>query len=167
MPEFLQTLSQLYQVQLERYRNRPFLRATMAACALVSTASGAVSLRQRVRVDRLMETLDALRVFDPHEGVDLFNGFVEGLRADPEAGRREALEAITSEVAHEPEKADLLGRICLAVSQRDGVIPDAEWRQVASLCQCLGLDPTACGLGELGLRADRGDTGDTANQEEV
>jgi tellurite resistance protein TerB len=154
MAELLQTLRQLYQVQLGRYRNRPFLRATMAACALVSMASGSVSFRQRVRVDYIIEALDALKVFDPHEGVDLFNEFVDVLKADPEVGRRQALDVIAGEVAQEPEKARLLARICLAVSQRDGVIPVAEGREVASLCQCLGVDPRTCGLDELGISAD-------------
>ena len=75
--------------------------AAMAACALVSVASGSVSFRHRVHVDRLMDTLDALRVFDPHEGVELFNQFVDALKADPEAGHRHALEVIADEVAHE------------------------------------------------------------------
>jgi tellurite resistance protein TerB len=158
MPEFLQSLSQLYQAQLQRHRNRPFLRAAMAACALVSVASGSVSFRHRVHVDRLMDTLDALKVFDPHEGVEQFNQFVDALKADPEAGHRHALEVIADEVAHEPEKARLLGRICLAVSQRDGVIPAAEWREVASLCRCLGVAPTTCGLDEIVTSA--GECGD-------
>jgi tellurite resistance protein TerB len=146
MSELIQTLSQLYRVQLERYRNRPFLRATMAACALVSMASGSVSLRQRVRIDRLMETLDALKVFDPHEGVELFNELVDALKLDPAAGRQHALEVIAEEVSQQPEKARFVVRICLAVSQRDGTIPPAEWREVESLCRCLGVDPDSCGL---------------------
>jgi tellurite resistance protein TerB len=150
MSEFVHTLSQLYRTQLERYRNRGFLCAAMAGCALVSMASGSVSFRKRVRVDSLLETLDALRVFDPHEGVEMFDEFASAIKADPEAGRRQALDVIRKEVAHEPEKARLLGRICLAVSGRDGEIPGVELREVASLCQELGLDPLSCGLGEIG-----------------
>jgi tellurite resistance protein len=150
MSEFVHTLSHLYRTQLERYRNRGFLRAAMAACALVSMASGSVSFRKRVRVDSLLETLDALRVFDPHEGVEMFDEFAYAIKADPEAGRRQALDVIWKEVADDPEKARLLGRICLAVSERDGGMSEAEVREVASLCQALGLDPLSCGLGEIG-----------------
>lgn len=144
MSEFIRSVAQLYSGQLMRYRNRPFLRAAMAGCALVAMANGSVSLRERMRVDRIMETLDALKVFDPHEGVVLFNEFVEALRDDPAEGRRRALEVITREVADEPEKAGLLARICLAVSERDGAIAPEQRREVADLCRCIGVAPGFC-----------------------
>ena len=62
MSRFLNHLTKLYQDQVERYRNRPFLKATMAACALVAVADGKVSFSQRVRVDQILETLDKLKV---------------------------------------------------------------------------------------------------------
>jgi tellurite resistance protein len=141
---FLENLTELYREQLERHRNRPFLRASMAACALVAMANGRVSLRDRVRVDELLETLDALRVFDPHEGVDHFNGFVDALRESVETGRCQVMEAIDAELAEQPEKASLLIRICLAVSDKEGGVSDAEWRQIRWLCRRFGLDEDIC-----------------------
>lgn len=119
----------------------------MAACALVAMANGAVSFRQRVRVDRVIETLDALKVFDPHEGVELFNEFVEVLRTDPEAGHRVVLDVVAKEVSQDPEKARLLARICLTVSEQGGRVPSAERREIAALCRSVGLDSDDCDLG--------------------
>jgi len=147
MQELLRNISCICRAQLRRHRNRPFLRAAMAACALVAMANGTVSFRQRVRVDRVMETLDALKVFDPHEGVELFNEFVEVLAGDPEAGHRQALEMVAREVSLEPEKALLLIRICLAVSRQDGGIPTAEQREIAALCRYIGIESDICDLG--------------------
>ena len=144
MSGFLVTLSKLYREQLERHRNRPFLRAAMAGCALISMASGAVTLRERVRVDQVLETLDALQVYDPHEGVELFNEFVEALEASEEQGRSMVLEAIDAEVAQEPEKAGLLIRICLAVSEVEEGIPVREQEQIAALCDHLGVTQDIC-----------------------
>ena len=144
MSGFLVNLSKLYQEQMERHRNRPFLRATMAGCALVSMANGAVTLRDRVRVDQVLETLDALQVYDPHEGVALFNEFVEALEQSAEEGRRRALEAIDAEVAQEPEKAGLLIRICLAVSEVENRVPAQEREQIAELCDHLGVEQNIC-----------------------
>lgn len=146
MAEILSSLGQLYRSQLERLRNRPFLRAAMGACALVSTADGRVTLYQRTRVDRLLETLDALKVFDPHEGVELFNELVQALEADSDAGHRQVLDIVSREVADDPEKARLLVRICLAVSERDGAVPAAERREIAALCRSIGLQPASCGV---------------------
>jgi tellurite resistance protein len=148
MSEFLLGLRLFYRSQLERHRQRPFLRAVMAACALVASADGGVTFRQRVRVDLIMETLDDLKVFDPHEGVELFNGFVEALRVDSEAGHRLAREAIASEVVGDQEK-ELLMRICLAVSERDGTIPPPEQHEIEALRRWFGIDSSpGCALGE-------------------
>ena len=53
------------------------LEAAMAACAMVSASEGQVSFADRIRVDQIMDTLTRLKVFDPHEGVDLFNRVIE------------------------------------------------------------------------------------------
>jgi tellurite resistance protein TerB len=144
MSGFLQSLRRSFRSQLDRYRNRPFLRAAMAACALVATASGSVSFRQRTRVDLVMETLDALKVFDPHEGVDLFNDFVAALSAESNQERRLAREVVSAEAAHDPERARQLLRICLAVSECDGAIPPPERHEIEAICRWIGIDPDVC-----------------------
>ena len=57
----------------KKKRNEPFLRAAMAACAMVSMSDGHVYFCDRIRLDQIMTTLDKLKIFDPHEGVKLFN----------------------------------------------------------------------------------------------
>ena len=113
MAGFLSTLTSVFREQLERNRNRPFLRATMAASALVAMADGRVTFPEQVRVDQILETLEALKVFDPHEGVNLFNGFADAIRESSKAGRDAAVRAIEP-VARDPETAALILRICLA-----------------------------------------------------
>ena len=90
MTGILADLVDRYQEHLERLKNRAFLRATMAACALVAVADGRVTFSERVRVDQILETLEALRIFDPHEGVNLFNEFVDAIRAHPRDGHGHA-----------------------------------------------------------------------------
>ena len=118
----------------------------MAACALVAVAGGKVSFRQRVRLDQVLETLKALKVLDPHEGVESFNRFVEEIDTDPEFGRSEALEAVTAETSEHPEKADLLIRICLAVSEVDGSVPPPAQAEIRTLCKLVGVSTTEFGL---------------------
>ncbi|MCB2100223.1 MAG: tellurite resistance TerB family protein [Rhodobacterales bacterium] len=142
---FLSTLVERYQDQLERQRNAGFLRATMAACALVATADGQVSFAQSVRVDHILQTLDALKVYDPHEGVDLFRDYADAILADPQAGRAAALRDVTA-AADGPETAQLLVRVCLAVSEANGEKALVDQIEIVSLCSRLGVDPAACGL---------------------
>jgi tellurite resistance protein TerB len=135
--------------RLLHHRNYPFLSATMAACALVDAADGEVTYLERVRVDQVMETLEELQVFDPHEGVDLFNKFIDEIRAEPSGGRQSALKTVLDETDKHPEKAELLIRVCMAVSEVDGKIPISDQTEIVRLCGELGVEPGDCGL-ELG-----------------
>ena len=147
---FLNTLINNFQEALERNRNRPFLNATMAACALVATADGKISLGERVRVDQILETLEALKIFDPHEAVDLFNEFSDAILESPHAGHDKALMAL-AEGADDDETKSLIIRICCAISEvkhdrGDKKMIAADQIEIVSLCSRLGVDPKSCGL---------------------
>lgn len=147
---FLATLINNFQEGLERNRNRPFLTGAMAACALVATADGKVSLGERVRVDQILETLEALKIFDPHEAVDLFNEFADAILESPQAGHEKALAAL-ADAADEDERKALIIRICCAISEvkhtaGDGQDFAADQIEIVSLCSRLGVDPKNCGL---------------------
>ena len=60
MAGFLRSLLDDYQAQMERHRNRPFLEAAMAACALSACAGGEITFSQRIRVEELTGLLDAM-----------------------------------------------------------------------------------------------------------
>ncbi len=142
---FLANLVDYFRLERQRHLQRPLLRAAMAASALAASADGEVSFGERVRVDQVLETLEALRIFNPHEGVDLFNTYADGILADPQAGRETALEAVTAG-AIDQETAELMIRICLAVVAGNSEVPKAERIEVVRLCNELGVDPTAVGL---------------------
>jgi tellurite resistance protein len=145
MTRFLSTLVDGYQHLLERNRNLPFLKATMAACALVATADGNVTFSQRVRVDQILETLDALRVFDPHEGVQLFVRYSDAILNIPRQGHADAVKLLES-VKDDAEKAELLVRICLATAEANGKTTLIDQIEIVTLCSLLGLDAIQFGL---------------------
>ena len=105
MSGFLKKLTEVYRDRIAKHRNRPFLKAAMAACALVAMANGTVSFRQRIRLDQIMEALEALRDFDPHEGVNLFNEVVTAMQKSPRTGHETAMELMNDWVI-EGEEAD-------------------------------------------------------------
>lgn len=145
MAGFLTTLIRDYQLQLERHRNRPFLEATMAACALVAVADGEVSFGERIRVDQIFEALEMLKAFDPHEAVDLFNDYAESILSAPKSGRERAIKALEA-VSDDPEKAALLVRILLAICEAGTGKSLVKEIEVVSLCNLLGLDVKGSGL---------------------
>ena len=145
MSGILDNLRRLFQARSEKEQNRPFLEAAMAACAMVSASEGEVSFADRIRVDQIMETLTRLKIFDPHEGVDLFNQYTDGILAAPQEGRETALNIIKT-VAADMETAELLIDLCLAVSLSDGVTSLVEHIEIVSLCGLIGVDPDKIGL---------------------
>lgn len=141
MTELFRQLQRYVHERIERHRNQGLLRAAMAACASVAVADdGRVTLRERVRIDRILESLERLKVFDPHEGVELFNQHVELLRSDPAEGRRIVEEAVRAQLDAEPECAALLVRICLAVSLHGGEVAPSEREAIGSLCAAVHID---------------------------
>jgi len=145
MGSVIASLGDLLHGRFERQRNRPFLEGVMAACALVATTDGDVSFGEQVRVDQILQTLDQLKVFDPHEGVEIFREFTEAILAHPRDGHEKALEAV-AKVSEDLEAGALLLRICLAVSEADGDVSLADQIEIVSLCSRFGIDPADCGL---------------------
>jgi len=90
----------------------------------------------------VLENLAELRVFDPHQAVDLFNARVEALQADREAGQAAAFEAIRRGAGAEGA-AELLVRICVAISLADGRFVAHERAMLGLICAALNLSPEA------------------------
>jgi len=145
MSGFLASLLDDYELEIERHRQRPFLKASMAACALAAVADGVPTLSERIRVDQILETLEALKIFDPHEGVDLFNEYSEALLESPAEGHKKALDAIRA-VNGSPETAALLVRMCLAVAEAKGQKCRTDEVEIEAVCKALGVDPRDLGL---------------------
>ena len=145
MSGILDNLKHFFQERSEKEQNRPFLEAAMAACAMASASEGQVSFADRIRVDEIMETLTQLKVFDPHEGVDIFNHYAARILASPQGGRAAALEKIKT-VTSDPETAEILVDLCLAVSLSNGVTSLVEHIEIVSLCGLIGVDPDKIGL---------------------
>jgi tellurite resistance protein TerB len=149
MSGILDELKRFFHARSEKEQNRPFLEAAMAACAMVSASEGQVSFADRIRVDEIMETLTRLKVFDPHEGVDIFNHHAARILESPKEGRAAALEKIKT-VTSDPETAEILVDLCLAVSLSNGVTSLVEHIEIVSLCGLIGVDP-----GKIGLDTER------------
>ncbi|MGO1117446.1 tellurite resistance TerB family protein [Rhodovibrionaceae bacterium A322] len=133
-------LREAFEQQTLRVRNRSFLEATMATCALVALADGVVTFPERVRIDQMLESLTELKAFDPHEAVDLFNDYVEELQEDPAKGHARAISAIRA-ILDNPESAHLMLRIAYELSKADGEITRSERYRIKEIATLLEIAP--------------------------
>ena len=145
MSGLLNNFTHLFNESQKKRQNRPFLKAAMAACAMSSTSEGEVHFCDRIRLDQILHTLEKLKIFDPHEGVNIFNDYAEKISANPKQGHAEALAAVTK-VATDKTTAELIVRLCLAISLSDGKTSMVEQIEIVSLCSLLGVDANLLGL---------------------
>ena len=130
-----------FRLELQRHKQRPFLEAVAAACALVATADGEVSFSERARLDAVIESLSQLRLFDAHEVVDAFDEHAARL-AEVEKGADALLKVVVVGTRAEGA-ADLLLRISAAMSLADGRDSADEHAGMEQICAALGLPDKA------------------------
>ena len=61
----LQGLTADTKVQVGKYQNKDFAKASMAMCALIAAADGTISAEERSRMVGFIASNDALSVFQP------------------------------------------------------------------------------------------------------
>ena len=124
---------------LQRFRNKPFLEASMAASALLALADDEILLSERLALDFVLENVEELRIFDPHKAVDLFRDYAEAIREDFETGREKVFKTV-ARFAGDEHAAELLVRSCALIGKADGDFSEQEKEVVADLCRVLRID---------------------------
>jgi len=127
-----------------RMHSRVVLEAAMAAAALVATSDGEVSFAKRATLDKVLASLDALKVFEVHVAIGLFNGFAVAIREHEDAGRGRALSCV-SEAAGDRQAADLIMRIARAIGQTGNGFSVREVTRITEISAALGIaSPDLC-----------------------
>lgn len=145
MVGFFKHAKEALAVELDKFRNRQFLDATMAASALVSMADGDANITELNILDQALETIQELRIYDPHDALDLYRDYLEGLRQDP-AGTREKIMQAIGKLRDDEHAAMLLIRVCVAIGKADENFSEPEKAVIQDLCGSLTLDCNALGL---------------------
>lgn len=145
MSGFLKEMREALEREIGRFRHRPFLEAAMAASALMAAADGVVRLSEQSTLDEALETVRALKLYDPHRAVDLYRDYVNELRERPATGRERALRALRR-IAHDPQAARIVLKIGCAIGAADGEVGAAERTVLAEICTALSLPPAEAGL---------------------
>jgi tellurite resistance protein TerB len=124
---------------LTRHKNEDFMKAVVAACALVSAADGTVSDVEKGKMAEFIQRSEELSVFPITMVVEEFNKVANTFQFNAEIGKQEALKAIRK-IKKNPDAARMLIRICCQVGLADGNFDDDEKLVVSELCMELGLN---------------------------
>ncbi len=126
--------------EVARFKNKDFMEATVAACALVSAADGSISSEEKQKMMGFIQHSDALSVFKAEDVIASFNKIVGKFEFDMEIGKAEAFTYI-GKVRKNADQARLLVRVCCAIGAADGEFDASEVAMVKTIARDLGLDP--------------------------
>ena len=68
------------KTEVQRYRNKEFLKAMMAVCALTALADGEYQISERYQVEEILKTTDALKIFDRTKAVQILDEYLFELK---------------------------------------------------------------------------------------
>lgn len=126
-------------------RGGTFRDATMAMCALVAAADGAIDPVERQRVAGLITAEPVLRDFAVDDLRNLFEDNCNRLIADPAFGRAHVIQQI-AKAAAKPAEARAVIQIGIMIGNADGAFDQAEVAAVREACGVLRLNPQEFGL---------------------
>ena len=96
--------------EVGKFKNKEFMEAIVAGCALVAAADGEISSAEKLKMSGFIKNSDELKVFDMDKVIEAFNRVCSKFEFDEQIGRAEAL-AVVGKIKGKPEQARLL--ICL------------------------------------------------------
>lgn len=131
--------------EVSRVRNRDFLEATVAGCALVANADGIVDPEEKRKMMGFLQTSDVLALYDTNQVIELFNKYNSNFEFDFGIGEAQALKTV-SKLAKKRDEARLLIRACCVIGAADGNFDEHERAVVRRMCQELGLEPKDFGV---------------------
>lgn len=138
--EWLQEQTTNVGEMVKRFKNKEFMDAIVAGCALVAAADGHIDASEKQKMAGFIRRSEELKVFDMNTVIKRFNEFAEGFEFDHIIGKGEALRAV-GKIKKNEQAARLLIRVCCAIGAADGNFDDDEKAVVREICGELSLNP--------------------------
>lgn len=126
--------------EVSRYKQREFMEAVVAGCALVAAADGEISASEKMKMTGFIQNSPELKVFELKEVIQFFEQACTQFEFDVQIGRAEALKTV-AKISKKADAARLLIRVCCAIGAADGDFDEAERAMCRILCNELGLNP--------------------------
>jgi tellurite resistance protein TerB len=128
------------KTNIAKFKNSQFAEGSMAMCALVAAADGAIAPEEKRKIAGLIMANDALKVFKPDDLKAKFEHYCGKLTADFDFGKIEAIQAL-GKLKSNPDAARALIQIGIIIGGADGTFDEAEKKVVKEACRALGIPP--------------------------
>ena len=126
--------------EVSKFKNKNFMEATAAACAMIAAADGEVSSSEKLKMTGFINNSPELKVFNLSDVIKAFNDSVSKFEFDYQIGQAEALKVI-NKIKGNDGAARLLVRVACAIGASDGNFDQKEKAACRQICLELGLNP--------------------------
>lgn len=137
---WLQNTKQGLTDQVKKFKNKDFMDAIVAGCAMVAGADGKIDPEEKQKMAGYMSRSDELKVFEMSDVIARFNHHASNIDFDAMIGKQEALKII-SKFNGKPEIGRVIVGVCCAIGAADGDFDVQEKNVVRDICNALGLNP--------------------------
>lgn len=128
------------KTEVTKFKNKSFLEAVVAGCALVAHADGVVKPEEKQKMMGFLRNSDVLSVFDVQEIIAIFDKYSKQFEFDHQIGQASALQVV-GKLKGKDAEARLMVRVCCAIGAADGNFDAQEKAVVSKICAELGLNP--------------------------
>jgi tellurite resistance protein TerB len=126
--------------EVSKFKNKNFMEATAAACAMIAAADGEVSSSEKMKMTGFINNSPELKVFNLSDVIKAFNDSVSKFEFDYQIGQAEALKVI-NKIKGNDGATRLLVRVACAIGASDGNFDQKEKAACRQICLELGLNP--------------------------
>lgn len=131
--------------QVKKFKNKDFLDAVVAGCAVVAAADGSINDDEKQKMIGYINRSEELKVFEISDVIARFNHYIGNFEFSAMIGKQEALKAI-SKFSSKPEIGRIIVAVCCAVGAADGSFDDKEKLAAREICSALNLNPNEFNL---------------------
>lgn len=126
--------------EMSKFRNRIFMEAMVAVCALVAAADGTISSEEKRKMVGFIQNSEELKHFSMTEVIAFFEKMVRQFDFDATIGKAEALKVVGMLLGN-TEQARIMVHVACAIVASDGDFDQKEWAIVPEICVEIGLNP--------------------------
>ncbi|ELR98533.1 tellurite resistance TerB family protein [Gloeocapsa sp. PCC 73106] len=129
------------QNEIVKFKNKEFLDAVVAGCALVAAADGHIDASEKRKMEGFIGRSPELQVFDMDQVMKKFNTIADNFEFSEAIAKRQALNTIAV-IKNNPQAAKLLITVCCSIGAADGNFDEDEKAMVREMCRELALNPS-------------------------
>lgn len=132
------------KTEMKKFKNKEFMEAITASCALVAAADGTIDSSEKQKMAGFVQRSEELKVFNMSDVIKSFNKFADELEFDVGIGKDACMKAISKVTDSDASK--LLVRVACAIGAADGDFDADEKNVVRGICKEVGQLPSTFSL---------------------